>query len=118
MNKTYVNVEELEDVFKQYNIPYTNIFDELKIVSAKEVAADMSVHELRTALENKEEVFATQVWQKTDIYAAMNALNIIPDDELVAGIMSSANAPLEDCSDNWDRLHAVIKDCIAGGTVK
>lgn len=121
MGKTYVDMEKLEELFRQYNIPYTNIFDEIKTMSAEEIAGNMSVHELRDVLEKKEEVFATQIWQKADIYAAMNVLNITPellDNETVARIMSHAKAPLEDCSDNWDRLHVAIKDCVAGGIMK
>lgn len=118
MNKTYVDIEDLEELFRQYNIPYTNIFDELKTISDKEIAKNMSVHELRNALDNKEEVFATQVWQRADIRAAMNSLNITADDETIAEIMSNAKAPLEDCSDNWNKLHATIENCVAGGKVK
>ena len=114
MAKTYVDKEKLEIMLREYGVTDTcsYIMDMIESVSAKEVASTLSVHELRTVLEDKEEVFATQVWQKSDVSAAMKALNIKPDNNVIMDVMCRAKAPLEDCSDNWDRLHTVIRECI------
>lgn len=116
MGKTYVDMEELENMFRQYAIPYTDIFDEIKSVSAEDVAKEMSVHELTCVLENKDEVFAMQVWQKSDIHAALNKYGVDADEERMKKIMYAAKGPLEDCSDNWDKLDDVIHGCILGRT--
>ena len=108
MSKRYVDIEELENLFKEYSIPYTNIFDELREVSAEKIASSLSVSQMKDSLESKEEVFAVQVWQKEDIKAALAALEVKPDDNLITDIMIEAKGQLEDCSDNWERLHNVI----------
>lgn len=114
MGKTYVDMEDLENLFREYNIPYTNIFDEIRTVSAEEIAEEMSVSDLRSVLENRDGVFATQIWVRDDIYAAMRALQIQPDECMVTEIIGNAQGLLEDCSDNWDKLHRVIKECTGG----
>lgn len=109
MMKAYIDKEELERLFTEYAVPYTNILDELPQHTAREVAGTMSVTELRDALDSKDEVFATQVWQKQDIYAAISGLDLESDEDAVAGIMLDAGPKLEDCSDNWERLHAAVR---------
>lgn len=119
MNKRYVEMEVLEDLFQQYDIPYTNIFDELKTVTARDAAKTLSVLDLRDMLENNSAVFAVQAWQKEDVCTALCANNIHwPDEDLVNKIMEQAKGPLEDCSDNWDKLHAVIKACMPGRIIE
>lgn len=111
MSKTYVEMSELERLFSLYAIPYTNIFDEMKTVTENEITAQMSVSELSSALSSKEEVFATQVWQRGDIEAGMEKEEIEPEEELIRKVMMAARPSLEDCSDNWDRLLDVIRSC-------
>lgn len=120
MSKTYVDMEELERLFKKYNISYIDIFNELKTVSANKAAGELSVYDLREVLDNKEEVFAIQIWQKEDVKAAINAMNCkcINEDEIIEKVMFHAKTFLEDCSDNWDKLYTVIKDCLTGRTNK
>ncbi len=114
MDKRYVDVEELENLFAQYSIPYTNIFDEMKQISAEEIAADLSVTQLREALDNKDEVFAIQLWQREDIYAALRAAEIPASSEAIDIIAADTKPVIENCSDNWDVIRASIKRCLAG----
>lgn len=112
MAETYVKMEELEHKFMEFGIPYTNIFDELESISAEEVASRMTSSDLARLIENKNDVVAVQVWKKDDVEAALSRLNIEPDKDLISEVAVKAKSGLEDRSVNWDRLHAVIKDCM------
>lgn len=110
MAGTYVDMKELEDALRHNGCCF--ILDELESVSAGDIMNAVPVIDLKCALDGKKEVFATQVWTKTDIEAAMEALGVQPDKGLVAEVMQDAAKSLEDCSDNWDKLHASIKECM------
>ncbi len=114
MSKTYIDMEELETLFARYGISYTNIFDEMRHISPEEVAEEMTVHELSSVLESKNEVFAVQVWQKDDIVAAtydeQERRSSMRYKELVDKIAQRAKRVIEDCSDNWDKLYQIIED--------
>lgn len=111
MTDRYVDMEELEERFREYGIPYTNIFDELRTLSARDVADRLPVSELREALENKEDVFAMQLWTKEDIKSAIRAAGIFYSEELAGKVADSARRVLEDCSDGWEKLDGVVTDC-------
>lgn len=112
MEKIYVDLEELEKKFCEYNIPYTNIFDELKHQAANEVAAEMTISELEEIIRNKKDVFAMQIWQKKDVCAAINTTGIKPDDTLVAAVIGRIQKQLNDCSDNWSKIYAAVKESV------
>lgn len=113
MSKQYVKMEDLENLFLQYAIPYTNIFDELETFSEEEIAESMSVYNLRSALDKKDEVFAVQLWQKEDVRAVLRRMDIgDADNTLIERIMAEAKAPLEACEDNWDRLYSAAEKCL------
>lgn len=113
MSERYVKMEDLENLFLQYAVPYTNIFDELETFSEEEIAESMSVYDLRSVLDEKDEVFAMQIWQKEDVHAVLRRMGIEdPDNTLIERIMAEAKAPLEACEDNWDRLHSAAEKCL------
>lgn len=113
MSKMYVDMNELENLFAKHDIPYTNIYDELHKYSANEVADTLPVSELSEVLDRKDEVFATQIWQRSDVHTALRSLGCYnADSELVNAVMADAEDPLEDCSDNWERLCSIAQSCI------
>lgn len=113
MSKLYVDVNELENLFAKYSVPYTNIYDELCRYNAEEVADTLPVSELREVLDRKDDVFATQIWQRSDVHTALRSLGYYnADSELVDAVMADAGSPLEDCSDNWERLSSIAQSCI------
>ena len=113
MSKMYVDMNELENLFAKHDIPYTNIYDELHKYSANEVADTLPVSELSEALDRKDEVFATQIWQRSDVHTALRSLGCYnADSELVDAVMADAEDLLEDCSDNWERLSSIAQSCI------
>lgn len=109
----YVDMNELENLFAKHDIPYTNIYDELHKYSANEVADTLPVSELSEVLDRKDEVFATQIWQRSDVHTALRSLGCYnADSELVDAVMADAEDLLEDCSDNWERLCSIAQSCI------
>jgi len=119
MAESYVKLEDLEDACRICGVSYDSIQGMMKRVSAEDIVKNMPVSDIRILLEEKEQVFATQVWTKNDIIAALRSKNINnPDDDLVNKIEVAAKAYLEDCSDNWERLYAVISGILNGGYAK
>lgn len=107
MSKTYVEMEELEELLRQNGCQH--LMNEVKFVSAEDIAEELSVCELNRTLRNKDEVIATQVWRKEDIAAAMASLNVTPDEQLINDVAAEAGPHLDDCSDGWDKLHKAIE---------
>lgn len=108
MAKTYVEMETLEEALRENGCYF--LLEELDTVSAQDVVKDMSVLDLQTALESTDEVFATQVWKREDVRAAMRVKNIELDELFVSEVIAEATAALENCTDNWDRLHSAIEE--------
>lgn len=115
----YIKTEVLEDICRLYGISYDCIIDEVNIISAKDIVSNMSVSDIRSVLDKKESVFATQVWTKDDIIAGLKAMNVErPDETLILEIADEAKQPLEDCSENWECLHNVIKRVLNRRNIK
>lgn len=105
----YVKLEDLEDACRICGFSYDFLTESLKPVSREDVAKDIPARDMRALWEEKEQVFASQVWTRQDIEAVLAQRHVKdPDDGLVAEIAAQAKGVLEDCSDNWDRLDNVI----------
>lgn len=124
MGLRYIEVGKLEQLFTQYAIPYTNVFDELTLVSPEDVVKEMSILDLKMIMDSRDDVVATQIWTREDIHAALRAVRMQPDAKAVLGgivpedvtfvdkVAEEVKPALENCTDNWDRIHAVIRECM------
>lgn len=113
MSEVYVNLNHLENLFAERGIPYTDIFDELRKYSTEDIVATLSTTELSEALDARDEVFATQVWQREDIHTALHQMGFYnADSGIIDAIMKEAEDSLEDCSDGWEKLQAAVRSCM------
>ena len=111
----YVDIDALEDVLREHMADPSEILERLDAVGARTVADTLSVGELHRLIDEKPEVFATQIWQKDDIEALLEARSISLSDDGISAVMAKAKGTLEDCSDNWQRLGETISDLMRGG---
>lgn len=119
MGKRYVDMEQLEQLFAEYAIPYTNIFDELEQISTEDVVKGMPLVDLKATLESRSDVVASQVWSREDIHAAIRSAKMktgtetVPESsDFIDRVAAKAAPVLENCTDNWDRIHAAIRECM------
>lgn len=116
MAKTYVELETLEELLRENGCYF--LLEELNTVSAGDIVKDMSSFDLSQALDEKDDVFATQVWRREDIEATIRRLTdgqstaLLHDDVLIEEIMKEGKVSLENCSDNWNLLYHTVKKCI------
>lgn len=125
MGLRYVEMLQLEKLFAEYGCPYTNILDELTQVSPEDIVKGMSLVDLKIAMDSRDDVMATQVWSREDIHAAIRAVRMQPDKKAVYGhtvpedtefvnrVAERARYGLSDCSDNWERIHAAVRECMS-----
>lgn len=107
MSKRYVETEKLEQLFCEYGLP-TTILEELREVTAEEAAEDLSTRKLIDALEEKEDVFAVQIWEREDIEAVLLKKEIEKDEALVRSIAKEVKPMLENCTLGWDQIDGVV----------
>lgn len=68
----------------------------------------MSVFELTTELRSRGDVVAVQVWLREDLENALETNSYGHSDKNIDEIAFDAKTALEDCSDGWDKIYAVI----------
>lgn len=109
MGKTYVDMEQLDYLFRQYNIPYIDTMDDLETVLAEDMAKELSVAELKNILQEKDGVIAIKVWEESDVQAAAASLGMQLDRGQMENVIRHAKNSLLDCTDEWGRLHEAVK---------
>lgn len=119
MAKRYVDMDQLEKLFAEYAVPYTNIFDGLTQVAAEDIVSDMPLIDLTVAMRGRSDVVAMQVWSRNDIHAAIQnarmkpGAGIVPSGSNFIDRVSAKAAPmLNDCTGNWDKVHEAIRECM------
>ena len=68
----------------------------------------MSVFDLTEELRSRGDVVAVQVWLREDLENALETNSYSHSDENIDEISFDAKNALEDCSDGWDKIYAVI----------
>lgn len=113
MSKLYVDVEQLEDVLREYIGNPSEVIEKLDAKDVQEIASSLSVHEKRRLLDSDSDVFAMQIWQRDDVIAAFRGADIPCSSDMVDSVMTDVRSSLEDCSDGWEKIGAAIKDCMS-----
>lgn len=111
MDKQYVDYDSLEETLNTYVSARLRdrILHEVKKMDIETAAQKLSVHEKRRLLDSDDDVCALQVWQRDDIVAALKAKNAPCDTDMVDTIIKEVRSSLEDCSDGWEKIDAVIE---------
>lgn len=68
----------------------------------------MSVFDLTEELRSRGDVVAVQVWLREDLENALETNSYSHSDENIDEISFDAKNALEDCSDGWDKIYAII----------
>lgn len=68
----------------------------------------MSVFDLTEELRSRGDVVAVQVWLREDLENALETNSYGHSDENIDEIAFDAKNALEDCSDGWDKIYAII----------
>lgn len=114
MDKQYVDYDSLGEILNTYVSARLRdrILHEVKKMDIRTAAQKLSIHEKRRLLDSDDEVCALQVWQRADIIAALKAKNAPCDTDTVDTIMREVRSSLEDCSDGWEKIDTVIRQCL------
>lgn len=113
MADLYVKLSDLNDICRIHGISYHNALDGIKPVTSEDIVEEMPISDVRSILEKRQQVFATQTWTKADAIAALRSAGIHnPDDRLVMEVMDEARNLIEDCSDNWEHLHSAARSVL------
>lgn len=116
----YVKIEDVEQMLTDNGIfgqQAGQMTDGLKTYSEEDITSSMDAADLSRALRNNGDVIAVQMWQRGDICAAIRAIEasegrqLDMSSEAVDKIAMEARSVLENTTDNWDKLHEVIRMC-------
>lgn len=112
MSKLYVDVEQLEDILREYVGNPSEVTERLDAKNVQALASSLSVYEKRRLLESDNDVFAIQIWQRDDVIAAFRSAGISCSAEMMDHVMADSRSSLEDCSDGWAKIEASIENSI------
>lgn len=121
----YIEVSKVKELLSQYGGSFLDLIEELTQDTEEEIIKNMSLASLKAVIDSRDDVVATQIWSREDIHAALRAVRMQPDKNAVYScpdpednvfvdkVAEKVKPSLENCTDNWDRIHAAIRECMS-----